>query len=68
MKHMVPSPFHLDISTGVLAQVLEQIASFEVLVGVDNCLQLCGAHDVFILGLLDFGLVKVLENPVSCQS
>lgn len=60
------SALHLDVPTGILTQALEQITSFEVLVGVNNRLQLHGAHDVLVPGLLYLGLVKMLENPAPC--
>jgi hypothetical protein len=46
---------HLHIS--LFAEILQQITSFEILVGVDNRFELVGRHDTLILGLFDLGLV-----------
>jgi len=46
---------HLHIS--LFAEVLQQITTFGVLVGVDNRLQLVGCHDTLILGLFNLSLV-----------
>jgi hypothetical protein len=46
---------HLHIS--LFAKVLQQITSFEVLVGVNNRLQLIGRHNTLVLGLFDLGPV-----------
>lgn len=51
---------HLDVA--VLAQILQQVATLEVLVGMHNCFQLVRSHHAFVLGLLDLCLVQVLED------
>lgn len=63
MNHYHRLAFHLDILTaGFLAQVLQHVTPLEVLVGVDNSLQLVGAHNALVLGPLDLVLVYVLED------
>lgn len=52
---------HLHIS--LLAKILQQVTSFEVLVGVDNCLELVGRHNTLVLGLFDLCLVQVFKYP-----
>lgn len=58
---------HLHVPAGLafLAQVLQQVAALEVLVGVDYRLELGYRHDRFILGLLDFSLVEMLKHPAA---
>lgn len=62
----VLSSLHLDVPVGaLLAQIFEHVASFEVLVGMHDRLQLCCAHDALVLGLLDFCFVQVLKDTVT---
>ena len=59
---------HLHILAVRLADVLEEIAPLEVLVGVDDRLQLCRGHDALVLRLLDLVLVDVLEYTMQGMS
>lgn len=52
---------HLHVS--LFAKILQQVTSFEVLVGVDNCLELVGRHNTLVLGLFDLCLVQVFKHP-----
>lgn len=57
---------HLQIS--LFAKILKQVASFKVLVGVDNRLELVGRHNTLVLGLFDLGLVQVFKYPRQSES
>lgn len=47
----------LHLHIGLFTEVLQQITPFEVLVGMDNCLELIGCHNALILGLFNLGFV-----------
>jgi len=55
------SVFHFDIRLVLLVHVLQQEASLEVLVGVNDGLELCGRHNALVLGSLNLVLVHKLE-------
>lgn len=54
----------LHLILAVLAQVLKQVASLEILIGMNNRLQLTRRHDALILGLPNLGLVNMFKNPI----
>lgn len=59
------STLHLNIAfrlDWVLAQVLQQITSFEILVRMDYRLQLCSAPGTVVSDFLDLLLVCVFED------
>jgi hypothetical protein len=64
-KHSWLSSFHLHVA--ILAQVLKEVAAFEVFVRVHNSLQLIRGHNTLVLGFLDFLLVEVLEYAIRGQ-
>ena len=54
---------HLHV-VAVLAQILQQVAAFEVLVGMNNSFKLCCCHDTLVFGALDLSPVHVVEDTV----
>lgn len=57
MRYAKPTILALHLHISLFAEVLQQITTFEVLVGVDNRLELVGCHDTLILGLFNLSLV-----------
>ena len=62
-------PINAQVTIAREAEVLEQEAALEVLVGVDDGLELSRRHDAVVLGPFDLLLVYVLEDAggTGCQ-
>lgn len=61
--HTSPIRLFFPLYLRVRVQILKQVASLEVLIGVYNGLQLVGRHHAFFFGPLDLNLVQVFEDP-----
>lgn len=59
-------PFHFNIrfSSRALAQVFQEITTFEVFIRVDNGLELCRSPRAIIFDLFNLLLVDVIEDPM----
>lgn len=66
--HHSSSPFHLDIPPSLLLiHIPEQVAAFEVLVGVHDGLELRGRHDAVVPRPFQFRLVEVFKHAVTTK-